>query len=223
MNDEHKRAAARAALDELPPKGIIGLGTGSTVRFFVEAIGERVAAGHAYIGVPTSKATEEQARSLGIPLLDDAGPWEIEVTVDGADEVDERLDLIKGGGGAHTREKIVAAASRRLVIIVDESKLSPKLGTKFKLPIEVLPFGHAQTARRLEAFGPATLRLRDGAPLRTDAGNLVYDIAIGPRDDAAALDAAIRAVPGVVETGFFVGRADVVVVAAAEGVRRLRR
>jgi ribose 5-phosphate isomerase A len=213
-----KRAAARAALAELPPAGIIGLGSGSTTRLFIDALGELVAQGRHYTGVPTSIASRTQAAALGIPLLSDDGPWDIDVTVDGADEVSPTLDLIKGGGGAHTREKIVNAASRRNVIIVDESKLSPQLGTHWRVPIEVLAFAHAQTARHLAAFGTPVLRAQ-----RTDAGNVIYDLACGAIADPAALDAALHAVPGVVETGLFVRRADVVLVARASGIERITR
>ena len=213
-----KRAAALAALSELPPSGTIGLGTGSTTRLFIDALGELVAQGRRYTGVPTSDASRTQAAALGIPLLSDDGPWDIDVTVDGADEVSPALDLIKGGGGAHTREKIVNAASRRNVIIVDESKLSPQLGTRWRLPIEVLAFAHAETARHLAHFGAPVLRAQ-----RTDAGNVIYDLACGPIADPAALDAALHMVPGVVETGLFVRRADVVLVARAGGVERLAR
>jgi ribose 5-phosphate isomerase A len=213
-----KRAAALAALAELPPTGTIGLGTGSTTRLFIDALGDLVAQGRRYTGVPTSNASRAQASSLRIPLLSDDGPWSIDVTIDGADEVSPALDLIKGGGGAHTREKIVNAASRRNIIIVDESKLSPVLGTRWPVPIEVLAFAHAETARHLAAFGTPTLRAQ-----RTDAGNVIYDLACGPIADPGALDAALHMVPGVVETGLFVGRADVVLVARAGGVERLVR
>jgi ribose 5-phosphate isomerase A len=217
--DAAKLAAARAALAELPPSGTIGLGTGSTTRLFIDALGELVAQGRRYVGVPTSEASRAQAAALGIPLLPDDGPWDIDVTVDGADEVSPALDLIKGGGGAHTREKIVNAASRRNVIIVDESKLAPALGTRWSVPIEVLAFAHAETARHLAAFGTPALRAQ-----RTDAGNAIYDLACGPIADPAALDAALHMIPGVVETGLFVRRADVVLVARANGaIDRLTR
>jgi ribose 5-phosphate isomerase A len=216
--DAAKRAAALAALAELPPSGTIGLGTGSTTRLFIDALGELVAQGRRYTGVPTSNASRTQAAALGILLLSDDGPWDIDITVDGADEVSPALDLIKGGGGAHTREKIVNAASRRNIIIVDESKLSPQLGTRWRLPIEVLAFAHAETARHLATFGAPGLRAG-----RTDSGNVIYDLACGPIADPASLDAALHMVPGVVETGLFVGRADVVLVARASGVERLTR
>jgi ribose 5-phosphate isomerase A len=211
--DEHKRAAARAALSELPSEGIIGLGSGSTVRFFVEAL---AALGPRYVGVATSAATRALATELGIKLLDDVGPWDIAVTVDGADEIDPRCHVIKGAGAAHAREKIVNHASRRNVIVADDGKLADALGTRAPVPIEVLPFGHGATAHLLAKHG--TPRRRE---VVTDNGNLVYDLAIAPTTDPARLETALRAVPGVVEVGLFVGRVDVVFVAGRDGVRRL--
>jgi ribose 5-phosphate isomerase A len=220
MTDDIKRKAARAALAELPPDGVIGIGTGSTARLFIDALGELVAAGRRYLCVPTSEASRTQARELGIPLLPDDGPWDIAVTVDGADELDNALDLIKGGGGAHTREKIVNFSSRKNVIIVDASKCSRRLGEKWAVPVEVLPFAHLATRSHLARLGAAALRIRDGAAFRTDAGNLIYDVACGPIADPPALDAALHAIPGVVETGLFIGRADVVLIAGDAGVER---
>ena len=221
--DDAKRAAARAAIDELPAEAVIGLGTGSTTRFFIDAVGELVAAGRKLVGVPTSEASRRQASELGIPLLGDDGPWEIAVTVDGADEVDARLDLIKGGGGAQTREKIVNYSSRRNVIVVDETKLSQQLGEKWPVPIEVLPFAYLATRAHLAKHGEPVLRERDGKPVRTDAGNYIYDVRCGVIPDPAGLDRALRDIPGVVETGLFVRRADVVFVAGLDGVRRITR
>jgi ribose 5-phosphate isomerase A len=221
--DHAKRAAARAALEELPNEGTIGLGTGSTTRFFIDELGALVKSGRRYIGVPTSEASRRQASGLGIPLLEDEGPWTIDVCVDGADEVDEALDLIKGGGGAQTREKIVNYSAARNVIIVDDSKLSKRLGEKWPIPIEVLPFAHLSTRAHLSAHGTPVRREKDGAPVRTDSGNFIYDLRVAPIADVAALDATLHAIPGVVETGLFVRRADVVVVASPSGVRKLRR
>jgi len=218
-----KRAAALAAIAELPDEGVIGIGTGSTARLFIAELGALVANGRRYVCVPTSEASRAQAAQLGMPLLSDDGPWDIAVTVDGADEVSDALDLIKGGGGAHTREKIVNYSSRRNVIIVDASKRSPRLGVVWPVPVEVLPFAHLATRSHLARHGVPTLRARDGATVHTDAGNLIYDVACGPIADPGALDRAIRAIPGVVETGLFVGRADVVLVAGATGVERLAR
>ncbi|HEY3592976.1 MAG TPA: ribose 5-phosphate isomerase A, partial [Polyangiaceae bacterium] len=153
-----KHAAAASAVAELPPSGIIGLGTGSTTKFFIEEVGRLVAEGRDFRAVPTSEASRRQAESLKIPVLDDAGPWDIAVTVDGADEVDAHLHLIKGGGGAHTREKIVNYSSRRNVIIVDRSKVSEHLGATRAVPVEVLRFGHLCTLKVLSQFGNPVLR-----------------------------------------------------------------
>lgn len=217
-----KRAAALAALEELPEHGVIGLGTGSTAKIFIDELAKLVRAGRRLVGVPTSQASRAQAEALGVPLLDDAGPWTIDVTVDGADEVDASLNLIKGGGAAHTREKIVNQASKKNVIVVDPVKLSKKLGENWHVPVEVLSFGHASTARALGAYGAPALRTRDGERVRTDAGNLIYDLKAGVIADPAALDLALHGIPGVVETGLFVARADVVIVGGAP-VRRLER
>jgi ribose 5-phosphate isomerase A len=223
MSDEAKQAAARAALKELPESGTIGLGSGSTAKIFIDEVGALVRQGRRLVGVPTSKASREQADALRIPLLDDDGPWHIDVTVDGADEVSDSLDLIKGGGGAQTREKIVNFASKRNVIIVDETKLSKRLGEKWPIPIEVLAFAHLQTRRLLETFGALTLRQKAGKPWMTDSGNFIYDVRTEAIANPSELDRAIRSVPGVVETGLFVGRADLVLVAGDKGVTRLTR
>jgi ribose 5-phosphate isomerase A len=219
--DDPKKIAGESALAELPSEGTIGIGTGSTTRFFIEALGRAVQAGAKYVGVPTSESSRSLAHSLGIPLLGDEGPWVIDVTVDGADEVDRDLHLIKGGGGAQTREKIVNFASKRNVIIVDESKLSAQLGERWAVPVEVLAFAHAQTAMHLGRFGRIAMRMRERSPWMTDSGNFIYDVATGPIASPVELDASLRAVPGVVETGLFCGRADVVLVAGSGGVRRL--
>jgi ribose 5-phosphate isomerase A len=218
-----KRSAARAALLELPHEGIIGLGSGSTAHLFVGEFASFLRGKGRLVGVPTSEATRVLAESLQIPLLPDEGPWGIEVTVDGADEVSAALDVIKGGGGALAREKIVNYASKRNVLVVDASKLSARLGEKHPVPIEVLPFAHGETRGHIGRFGAPALRLRNGLPARTDAGNLLYDLVVPPIEDPAALDRVLRAIPGVVETGLFVGRADLVLVADERGVRRLVR
>jgi ribose 5-phosphate isomerase A len=223
MSDEEaKHQAARAALQYLPKSGVIGLGTGSTSELFVAEVAQLCRQGRDLVGVATSERTRHLAQSLGLKLLDDDGPWSIDVCVDGADEVSERLDVIKGGGASHAREKIVNRASRFNVIIVDESKLSPLLGTRFPLPVEVMPFGHASTALHLARFGAATLRTRQGTPVRTDGGNLVYDVRVAPIADPAELDRQLCIIPGVIETGLFVGRADVVLVGSKVGTRELK-
>jgi ribose 5-phosphate isomerase A len=217
-----KREAARAAIGLLPERGVVGLGSGSTAELFIEEVGRLVASGRELVGVPTSEASRNQAAALGIPLLDDSGPWSIDVCVDGADEVSETLDLIKGGGGCHSREKIVNHAARTNVVVVDESKLSPRLGQKWAVPVEVLPFGLQSTRLWLEQHGRVSIRERAGRPFVTDSGNFIYDVRTGAIDDPRALDQALRSIPGVVETGLFIARADIVVVAGADGVRQLR-
>lgn len=216
--DRAKRAAAEAAARLLPEAGVIGLGTGTTAFFFIERVGALVAAGRRLVGVPTSRASRALAEGLGVSLLPDEGPWSVDVCVDGADEVDENFCLIKGGGGALLREKIVNGASAKNFIVVDRAKLSPKLGTRWPVPVEVTPFGHASVARRLAAFGRPDLRRRDGEPFVTDGGNLIYDVHCGPIDDPAALERELDAIAGVVETGLFVGRATALFIAGADGV-----
>ena len=208
---------------ELPEAGIVGLGSGSTSRLFVEELAPRVKGGASSSACPPAESTRTLAASLGIPLLGDEGPWAIDVNVDGADEVSEALDLVKGGGAAHAREKIVNYAAKRNVVIVDGSKLSRRLGR------EVARAGRGARLRaRHDARAPGGARRagaapKGGAPVKTDAGNLIYDLRTGPIADPGALDRALRGIPGVVETGLFVGRADVVIVAGDSGVRRLRR
>lgn len=220
-----KQIVADAALDVLPDSGTIGLGSGSTAELFIRGVGKLVAAGRELTGVATSRKSRDLAESLGIPLLGDEGPWEVDVCVDGADEVSPQLDLIKGGGACHTREKIVNASAKHNVIVVDDSKLTTVLGERWPVPVEVLSFGHQATKTQLERFGLPSLRTTEASaePLRTDAGNYIYDVAIGPITDPAVVNAALRALPGVVETGLFVRRADVVLVSGGDGLRTLKR
>jgi ribose 5-phosphate isomerase A len=222
--EDPKRRAALAALDYLPETGSLGLGTGSTAKHFVDLVGALVQSGRSFRGVATSEQSRTQALGLGIELMSDDGPWDLDVCVDGADEVSASLDLIKGGGGAHTREKIVNRASRFNVIIVDESKVSHQLGTRWPVPIEVLSFGHRATANLLRRFGEPVQRLdREGRPLRTDSGNWLYDLKTGPISEPGTLERELAALPGVVDSGLFVGRADVVLVAGDGGIRTLTR
>ena len=218
-----KLNAARAAIRELPEHGTIGLGSGSTAILFIQELPRLLRDGRRLVGVPTSEATRSLAASLEIPLLDEVGPWDIDVNVDGADEVSEVGDLIKGGGSAHAREKIVNASARRNVIIVDESKVSRRLGESFRIPVEVLRFGHGATSSHLAHFGNPVLRERDGKLVETDGGNYIYDLAVPPVDDPRTLDVALLSIPGVVETGLFIGRADVVLIGSEQGVRRLTK
>lgn len=221
--DQAKQRAAQAAMEELPEAGVIGLGSGSTTAFFIAEVGRAVRAGRRLAGVATSDASRRLAEEAGIPLLDDAGPWNIDVCVDGADEVSDDLSLIKGGGGCHAREKIVNEHSARSVIIVDATKLSQRLGERWAVPVEVLPFGREATAQALSRFGTVAVRNRDGRPWVTDSGNFIYDVKTGPIVAPDLLDKALRALPGVVETGLFLDRVDLVLVAESAGVRSLRR
>jgi ribose 5-phosphate isomerase A len=205
---------------------VVGLGTGKAASAFIEALGRAVKAGLAMRGVPTSEASAQLASRLGIPLvsLDDAS--ELDLTVDGADEVDPRGNLIKGYDGALVREKIVAAASRMLVILVGEEKLVPQLGSRGKLPVEVVQFGLAATTRHLTRLGlKPLLRLADAEPLMTDNGNWILDCGTGPIERPEELERAILAVPGVVGTGLFLAMASAVLVQrdGAVEVREYRR
>lgn len=216
------RLAARA-LELVRDGDIVGLGSGRAATAFLRALAERVGEGLRVRGVPTSEATAALARRLGVPLagLDEAP---LALTVDGADEVDPRLDLIKGYGGAMVRERIVAAASRRQVILVTVEKLVPVLGTRGRLPIEIVPFALPLCRRRLEALGcPPAVRQAAGRPVRSDNGNLLLDCAIRPLADPAALERELRAIPGVVDTGLFLGTAGIVFVADGRAVRVLER
>ena len=217
--------AANAALDFVEEGMTLGLGTGRAASAFVEALGARVAEGLRVVGVPTSEATGALATRLGIPLarLEDVG--RLDVTFDGADEVDPGLDLIKGYGAAMVREKIVAESSDQLVILVGPEKLVDAIGERGRLPVEVLPFGEALVRRRLGELGlDATLRADDrGDTLVTDNGNHVFDVKLTPPVDAAALEQTLVATPGVLGTGFFLGMADAVLVGSGEDVEIRRR
>jgi ribose 5-phosphate isomerase A len=201
----------------------VGLGSGRAAEAFVRALALEAAEGLRVRGVPTSRATSALATSLGLTVTE--LPEEpLDLTVDGADEVDPRLDLIKGYGGALTRERIVAAASRRQVILVTSEKLVPRLGARGRLPVEIVPFARPLCDRRLTALGcRPRLREAGSGPFVTDNGNWILDCEIAAQDAAAALDREIRRIPGVVDTGFFLGTADRVLVAEAGTVRVLRR
>jgi ribose 5-phosphate isomerase A len=228
--DELKRQAAARALEHVRDGMKLGLGTGSTAKHFVELLGERVRTGLSVIGVPTSEATRADAQRCGIPLttLDDID--RLDLTVDGADEIDPALNVIKGGGGALLREKIVASASTRMVVIADDSKWVPMLG-RFPLPVEVVPFGLAATRRAVEAAvaaagapGPALLRrTNNGHAFVTDQGHWVLDVALERIPDPTGLGDRLAAIPGVVEHGLFIGLAQTVVLAGSEGVRIIER
>jgi ribose 5-phosphate isomerase A len=222
--DDLKRIAANAAASELHSGMVVGLGSGTTATLAVQAIGMRVKEGLRITGIPTSERTAEQARGLGIPLSTLGEYSQIDVTIDGADEVERgTLDLIKGGGGNHLREKIVAAASLRLIIAVDESKLVSHLGDRAKLPVEVARFGWQSTARSLSKLNATpTLRLRaDGEPFITDGGNYILDCAFGRIESARTLQRELDSIVGVIEHGLFLGMTSLVLIGASEGLRRI--
>ncbi|HZC57737.1 MAG TPA: ribose-5-phosphate isomerase RpiA [Xanthobacteraceae bacterium] len=228
--DAEKRAAAARAVDFVRPGMRLGLGTGSTARPFVDLLAERVKAGLDVACVPTSEATRAQAERLGIRLTSLDETPELDLTVDGADEIAPDLTLIKGGGGALLREKIVAAASGKMIVIADQSKLVPILG-RFPLPVEISPFGALATRRAVEAAtaaagcpGPAVPRLgKDGHPFVTDGGHWLLDAQLQRIADPQALADRLAAIPGVMEHGLFIGLAWTAIVAGPDGVRLIER
>ncbi len=228
--DELKRQAAARALEAVRDGMKLGLGTGSTAKHFVELLGEKVRAGMKVIGVPTSEATRADAMRCGIALttLDDVD--RLDLTVDGADEIDPKLNLIKGGGGALLREKIVAAASDRMIVIADDTKWVSALG-RFPLPVEVVSFGLAATRRAMaEAFakcgisGQMVVRKgADGHVFVTDGGHWIVDAHLGQIQDASRLAGLLSAIPGVVEHGLFIGLASIAILAGGQGIRVIER
>ena len=225
--DAQKRAAAARAVEFVRDGMRLGLGTGSTARHFVELVGERVRAGLKVVAVPTSETTRADAERCGITLTNLDDTPELDLTVDGADEIAPDLSLIKGGGGALLREKIVAAASARMIVIADESKWVPALG-KFPLPVEVVAFGLGATRRAVEAAlnnanEIALRRGKDGHAFVTDGGHVILDAALGLIADPAGLAQKLTAIPGVVEHGLFIGLADIAILAGPGGVRVVER
>jgi ribose 5-phosphate isomerase A len=228
--DELKRQAAARALEQVADGMKLGLGTGSTTKHFVELLGEKVRAGMKVVGVPTSEATRADAVRCGIALttLDDID--RLDLTVDGADEIDPELNLIKGGGGALLREKIVAAASDRMIVIADDTKWVDALG-RFPLPVEVIPFGLAATRRAMaEAFakcgvsGQMVVRKgKDGHVFVTDSGHWIVDAHLGRIQEASRLALLLSAIPGVVEHGLFIGLASTAILAGGQGIRVIER
>jgi ribose 5-phosphate isomerase A len=206
---------------------VVGLGTGSTAIFATRRIGELLGAGalNDITGFATSKATQDEAEHLGIPMMDASLPHPVDLTIDGADEVDPQFNLIKGGGGALFHEKVVAQASAREIIVVDDSKLSDRLGTRFALPVEVSPFGWRSQIRFLESLGArAVIRQnKDGSQFVTDSGNMIVDCHLGPIADVYDLAAKLGARAGIIEHGLFIGIATDIIVAAEGGVRHLQR
>ncbi len=225
--NELKRQAGVFAADQVKSGMIVGLGHGSTAIHAVRQIAERFQSGDLrdMLGIPCSAQVEQDARALGIPLTTLEQHPVIDLTIDGADEVDPQLELIKGGGGALTREKIVAQASKQEIIIVDQSKLVPALGTGWAIPIEVIPFGYGSQQAFLEGLG-ASVKVRqkpDGSTFITDQGNLILDARFGPLPDPAALASILKARTGIVEHGLFIGLATQVIVADTSGIRVMKR
>ena len=219
--DSLKKAAALTAIEFVRDGMTVGLGTGSTAKHMVMALGERVRVGMKLRGVPTSRETAELARQQGIPLIDQDNAWIIDVAIDGADQVDPGFNLIKGGGGALLKEKIVAASAMQFIVLVGHTKRVSVLGGSFPLPIEVIPFGWGSTAREIEALTKSrvVLRERNGTPFKTEAGNMIVDVHIDRIDQPRELEIALNNIPGVVETGLFVNRTDVLIVGTAQGVQ----
>ena len=228
--DDLKRQAAARAVEQVQDGMKLGLGTGSTAKHFVELLGERVRAGLKVIGVPTSEATRADAERCGVPLTTLDQVDRLDLTVDGADEIDANLELIKGGGGALLREKIVAAASDRMIVIADDTKWVKTLG-RFPLPIEVIPFGLGATRRAIETVfaengvsGQMDVRkAKDGHAFVTDGGHWIVDAHLGAIADSPRLAAALNSIPGVVEHGLFIGLARTAVLAGPQGIRVIER
>jgi len=220
-----KQDAAEYAVQFIQSGMVVGLGTGSTAIFATRKIGELLRTGvlKDITGFATSKATQDEAIQLGIPVMDDSLPLKIHLTIDGADEVDPQFNLIKGGGGALFREKIVAQASDREIIVVDDSKLSDHLGTHFALPVEVGPFGWKSQLRFLESLGArVTIRQnKDGSQYVTDSSNMILDCNFGPIADVVALARKLGDRAGIIEHGLFLGIANDVIVAGESGIRHL--
>ncbi len=221
-----KQQAGERAVDFVESGMIVGLGVGSTAVFAVRKLARLLQSGtlRDIYGIPCSLSVESEAQRLGIPLTTLEEHPVVDLTIDGADEVDPALNLIKGGGGALLREKIVAQASRREIIVVDEGKLSQRLGERWAVPVEVVPFGWGATRRYIEGLGAqVTLREKDGAVYHTDQGNLILDCAFGPIDDLAQLDHALAARAGIVEHGLFLGLATDLIVAGESGIRHAQK
>ena len=221
MNKEHlKKIAAEKATEEIRDDMVVGLGTGSTVYYALLKLGKMVRNGLNIIGIPTSDGTEKIAIEQGIPLSTLAVHPTIELTIDGADEVDAHLNLIKGGGAALVREKIIANASKRILIVVDESKVSRVLGTSFALPVEIVQFGWQATQHTVNQIcGHSELRGGTENPLKTDNGNYILDCHFDGIAEPEKVELALNNIPGVVENGLFVNRADKIIIGTSSGTR----
>jgi len=221
-HEAEKEAAGRAAAKLVRDGDVVGLGTGSTAYFAVVAIGERVKSGLKIVGIPTSVATADLARNLGIPLTTLDEHPQIDITIDGADEIDPRLNLIKGGGGALLREKVVASVTKKMVVVGDSTKVVPALG-KFPLPVEIIPFARTVIERKIASLGATTkLRMKpDGQPFVTDNGNQILDASFGKIADPAFVARSLGETPGVVEHGLFIGVAKLALVGRGTSVETL--
>jgi ribose 5-phosphate isomerase A len=219
-----KRAAGEAALQYVPDGALVGLGTGSTVKYFLLALGEKVKSGFRVQGIPTSQETARLANDLKIPLLPNEGDWELDLAVDGADQVDPQFQLIKGGGGALLREKIVASAARQFIVIADEAKWVPVLGMPMPVPVEVIPFGWPNAQRRIQALGwSSSLRKKNNEVFKTDEGNVILDVEVNRIEDPIILETQLNGIPGVVENGLFVNRASIVILGSTDGIHIKKR
>ncbi len=223
-NEAKKRVAIEAARMVVDGQ-VVGLGTGSTTAYAIAELGRRIQEERlAVVGIPTSHSAAILARRAGIPLrtLDEVST--VDIAIDGADEVDPHRNLIKGGGGAHTREKVIASCAERFVVVVDESKIVPKLGVEFPVPVEVIPMAVTPVTRRLDALGGRPLlrmaERKDG-PVISDEGNLIVDVQFDGIENPAVLEREIHAIPGVLENGLFVGLATLILVGSAEGIRTI--
>ncbi len=222
-NESEKELAGRAAAQLVRDGEIVGLGTGSTAYFTVIALGDRVKAGLKITGIPTSNATAELARAVGIPLSTLDQHPDIDIDIDGADEIDPHLNLIKGGGGAHLREKVIASASKKMVVIADSGKVVEHLG-KFPLPVEIISFARAVVEKKVTSLG-ASIKLRtrkDGSPYITDNGNPILDCSFGTIDDPLGLSRTLSNIPGIVEHGLFIGLASIALIGRGNTVEEIK-
>ena len=216
--DIQKKAAAERALEFIPNNSVVGLGTGSTVKYLLEGLANRMRQGLRIQGVPTSRGTAQLAKQLRIPILDEEADWKIDVAIDGADQVDAGFNLIKGGGGALLREKIVAKAARRFIVIVDVGKKVTVLGSVFPIPIEIAPFGWPNTLQLVAPLGSrVSLRRRDGSAFVTDNGNYILDLEIQEISQPSELETRLNQIPGVLENGIFTGMTSTLIVGTNQG------
>jgi ribose 5-phosphate isomerase A len=222
-HEEEKEAAGRAAAKLVSDGNVVGLGTGSTAYFAIVALGERVKSGLKIVGIPTSMQTADLARAAGIQLATLNEHPAIDITIDGADEIDAELNLIKGGGGALLREKVIASASRKMVVVADSGKVVPVLG-KFPLPVEIISFARALVEKKIAALGgsPSLRTRRDGSPYVTDNGNEILDCGFGKIEDAARLARELSNIPGIIEHGLFIGLASMALIGRGVSVTELR-